>query len=144
MITPPLSSGCLEGVTRGVLMEIANEASVSVVEQTMQLEDLYGADEVFMTSTNRNVIGVKEIAGHTIADGITGPITKKIAETWWNDKAGECPVIRLKAPVSRWSRGRYVFWNGMPQSQNRHQRKSPGRAATWRAIAINVPSFENE
>ncbi len=81
-ITPPLSSGCLEGVTRGILMEIASEASTSVVEQTMRLEDLYGADEVFVTSTNRNVIGVKEIAGHAIADGLTGPISKKLDEAF--------------------------------------------------------------
>jgi branched-chain amino acid aminotransferase len=80
--TPPLSSGCLEGVTRGVLMEIASEAGTSVVEQTLKLEDLYGADEVFVTSTNRNVIGVKEIAGHTIADGTTGIITKKLDEAF--------------------------------------------------------------
>jgi branched-chain amino acid aminotransferase len=80
--TPPLSSGCLEGVTRGVLMEIAGDANTSVVEQTMRLEDLYTADEVFMTSTNRNVIGVKEIAGHTIADGQTGPITQKLDQAF--------------------------------------------------------------
>jgi branched-chain amino acid aminotransferase len=82
VITPPLSSGCLEGVTRGVLMEIASEASTSVVEQTMRLEDLYSADEVFVTSTNRNVIGAKEIDGHVIADGSTGPITKKLDEAF--------------------------------------------------------------
>lgn len=82
VITPPLSSGCLEGVTRGVLMEIAGDASTSVVEQTMRLEDLYTADEVFVTSTNRNVIGVKEIAGHTIVDGKTGPITQKLDEAF--------------------------------------------------------------
>jgi branched-chain amino acid aminotransferase len=82
VITPPLSSGCLEGVTRGVLMEIAGEANTTIVEQTTRLEDLYGADEVFVTSTNRNVIGVKEIAGHTIGDGTTGPITKKLDEAF--------------------------------------------------------------
>jgi branched-chain amino acid aminotransferase len=82
VVTPPLSSGCLEGVTRGILMEIASEAGTSVVEQTLRLDDLYGADEVFVTSTNRNVIGVKEIAGHTIADGNTGAITLKLDETF--------------------------------------------------------------
>jgi branched-chain amino acid aminotransferase len=82
VITPPLSSGCLEGVTRGVLMEIAGDAGTSVLEQTMRLEDLYNADEVFMTSTNRNVIGVKEIAGHTIAGGNAGPITQKLDEAF--------------------------------------------------------------
>jgi len=82
VMTPPLSSGCLEGVTRGVLMEIAGEANTNVVEQTMKLEDLHSADEVFMTSTNRNVIGVKEIAGHMIADGKAGPLTRKLDEAF--------------------------------------------------------------
>ena len=82
VLTPPLSSGCLEGVTRGVLMEIAADAGTSVVEQTLRLEDLYGADEVFVTSTNRNAIGVKEIAGHTIASGATGALTKRLEEVF--------------------------------------------------------------
>jgi branched-chain amino acid aminotransferase len=80
--TPPLSSGCLEGVTRGILMEIASEAGTTVVEQTMRMEDLYGADEVFVTSTNRNAIGVKEIGGNKIANGVTGPVTKKFDEAF--------------------------------------------------------------
>jgi branched-chain amino acid aminotransferase len=82
VFTPPLSSGCLEGVTRGILMEIAGEAGTNVVEKTLSLEDLYGADEVFVTSTNRNAIGVKEIAGHVIADGAIGPVTKKLDEAF--------------------------------------------------------------
>jgi branched-chain amino acid aminotransferase len=78
VLTPPLSSGCLEGVTRGVLMEIASEAGTSVGEQTLRIEDLLSADEVFITSTNRNVIGVKEIAGQTIGDGNGGELTKRL------------------------------------------------------------------
>ena len=82
VITPPLSSGCLEGVTRGVLMEIAAEAGTTVVEQAMRPEDLYVAEEVFITSTNRNVIGVKEIAGRVMGSGVTGELTKKLDETF--------------------------------------------------------------
>lgn len=78
VLTPPLNSGCLEGVTRGVLMEIASEAGTSVGEQTLRLEDLLSADEVFVTSTNRNVIGVKEIAGQTIGDGKGGELTRRL------------------------------------------------------------------
>ena len=88
VITPPLSSGCLEGVTRGVLMEIAAEAGTTVVEQAMRPEDLYAADEVIITSTNRNVIGVKEIAGRIIGSGVGGELTKKLDaafETYLND-----------------------------------------------------------
>jgi branched-chain amino acid aminotransferase len=75
--TPPLSSGCLEGVTRGILFEIAPEAGIAVVEQALRPEDLYSADEVFITSTNRNLIGVGEIAGQKIATA-PGPVTHQL------------------------------------------------------------------
>jgi branched-chain amino acid aminotransferase len=78
VLTPPLSSGCLEGVTRGILMEIASEAGTSIKEQTMRMEDLTNADEVFITSTNRNVIGVKEIAGQIVGNGTSGKITQRL------------------------------------------------------------------
>ena len=79
VVTPPLNAGCLEGVTRGVLMEIAPEAGVSIVEHTLRPEDLYSADEVFISSTNRNVVGVGEIAGHKIANS-PGPVTSRLNE----------------------------------------------------------------
>ncbi|HEY1481291.1 MAG TPA: aminotransferase class IV [Candidatus Acidoferrum sp.] len=82
VVTPPLNSGCLEGVTRGVLMEIASDAGTSVVEQTLRLDDLYAADEVFVTSTNRNVIGVSEIAGNKIGAGTIGPVTKRLDDVF--------------------------------------------------------------
>jgi branched-chain amino acid aminotransferase len=82
VVTPPLNSGCLEGVTRGVLMEIASDAGTSVVEQTLRLDDLYAADEVFVTSTNRNVIGVSEIVGHKIGTGAIGPVTKRLDDVF--------------------------------------------------------------
>ena len=81
IFTPPLSSGCLEGVTRGVLFEVAGEAGVSVKEQVLRPEDLYSADEVFISSTNRNVIGVGEIAGRRFA-GAPGPVTKRIDDAF--------------------------------------------------------------
>lgn len=82
VVTPPLSSGCLEGVTRGVLMEIAADAGTSITEQTLRLEDLYSADEVFITSTNRNALGVTEIAGKTIGNGQTGAVTRGLDEAF--------------------------------------------------------------
>jgi len=76
ILTPPLNSGCLEGVTRGILMEIAPEAGVSVLEQALRPEDLYSADEVFISSTNRNLISVSEIAGKTILT--PGPVCERL------------------------------------------------------------------
>lgn len=79
VLTPPLSSGCLEGVTRGILFEIAPETGIAVVEQTLRPEDLYSAEEVFISSTNRNLIGVGEIDGHRIQKA-PGPLTRRLDE----------------------------------------------------------------
>jgi branched-chain amino acid aminotransferase len=79
VFTPPLNSGCLEGVTRGILMEIAPEAGISFVEQTLRPEDLYSADEVFITSTNRSLLTISEIAGHKIATA-PGPVSLQLNE----------------------------------------------------------------
>ena len=81
VFTPPLSSGCLEGVTRSVLLEIAPRAGVPVREKTVTLEDLYAADEVFITSTNRTLLGVSEIVGHRYGV-VMGPLVQKLERTF--------------------------------------------------------------
>jgi branched-chain amino acid aminotransferase len=75
--TPPLSSGCLEGVTRGLLLELAPPSGVPMIERTLRPEDLFSADEIFITSTNRSLLGIGEIAGHTYA-AAPGPVTQKL------------------------------------------------------------------
>jgi branched-chain amino acid aminotransferase len=79
--TPPLSSGCLEGVTRGILLEIGPRAGIPVEEQTLFPEDLHSASEVFISSTNRNVIAVGEISGRKIAAG-SGPVMEKLGQAF--------------------------------------------------------------
>ena len=75
--TPPLSSGCLSGITRSVLLEIGGSVGVEVKEAVLRPEDLYAADEVFISSTNRSMLGVSEINGHHIASA-PGPVTLKM------------------------------------------------------------------
>lgn len=77
VITPPLDSGCLEGITRSVLLEIGPKAGVDVIEKTLRPEDLFSSDEVFISSTNRTLLGISEIAGHAFA-AAPGPITVKL------------------------------------------------------------------
>ncbi len=79
--TPALRSGCLEGVTRAVLLEIGPAAGVPMEERILRPEDLYSADEVFLSSTNRNVLAVGEIEGHKIP-AAPGPITRKLEEAF--------------------------------------------------------------
>ncbi|HXN72614.1 MAG TPA: aminotransferase class IV [Candidatus Acidoferrales bacterium] len=79
--TPPLSSGCLEGVTRSVLLDIGARAGAPVEERVLLPQDLYGADEVFISSTNRSMLGVSEVNGHQIARA-PGPVTLKLEKAF--------------------------------------------------------------
>src|SRR2546428_12890087 len=66
ILTPPLNSGCLEGVTRGILLEIAPEAGPSVIEQARRPEDFYSSNEIFIFSTKPKLIHAGEISCPTI------------------------------------------------------------------------------
>ncbi len=79
--TPPLNSGCLAGVTRKVLLEIASKAGVSMEERALKIGDLYGADEVFITSTTREVQAVAKIEDHTFKNA-PGAVTTKLANAF--------------------------------------------------------------
>jgi branched-chain amino acid aminotransferase len=79
--TPTLSTGCLPGVTRTTLLEVAEKAGMSIEEATLQIEDLFGADEVFITSTTRDVQPVSEIEDRKIAQ-VGGPVTQRMGEAF--------------------------------------------------------------
>jgi branched-chain amino acid aminotransferase len=81
VLTPPLSSGCLEGVTRGVVLETGPGAGVPVEERTLRPEDLYSAEGVFISSTNRNIIAAGEINGHKIATAAL-PVMQKLEKAF--------------------------------------------------------------
>ena len=97
--TPPLNSGCLSGITRSVLLEIGASVGVEVKEAVLRPDDLYAADEVFISSTNRSMLGVSEINGHQIATA-PGPVTLKMENAF-----GEY-VKRYIAGKSAAARGR--------------------------------------
>ncbi len=78
--TPPVDAGILEGVTRNVVMELAEEAGISVEQVTMSRYDIYVADECFLTGTAAEVIAVVSLDGRTIGQGIPGPITQDLRE----------------------------------------------------------------
>ena len=61
--TPPLTDGCLPGITREVLLEMKGS---NVIERSLMPDDLYRADEVFITSTTRDLLPVAEIAGRAL------------------------------------------------------------------------------
>jgi branched-chain amino acid aminotransferase len=76
VFTPPLSSGCLAGITRSILLEIGPELGIPVEERTLFPADLYAADEVFISSTNRNVIPATELEGRELKTPKAPLVTK--------------------------------------------------------------------
>ena len=76
--TPSTEAGILEGITRNTVIDLAREAGHEVQETTLMQEDIYTADECFLTGTAAEVIAVVSLDGRTIGDGTPGPITRDL------------------------------------------------------------------
>jgi branched-chain amino acid aminotransferase len=75
LVTPPISSGILEGITRRTVMELAAQRSIACSEREMRPADLHSADEVFITSSIREVVPVTSVDGVRIGEGRPGPLS---------------------------------------------------------------------
>src|SRR5262245_33624325 len=78
--TPPSDAGILEGVTRNVVLELAREAKIPTVEATLTRHDVYTADELFLTGTAAEIIGVVKVDDRVIGTGKVGPVTRQLRE----------------------------------------------------------------
>ena len=81
--TPPPQSGSLPGITRAVVMNIAMQENIEVIEKDITRYDLYTADEFFLTGTAAEVIGVVEADSRVIGDGKPGPITELLRKKFF-------------------------------------------------------------
>jgi branched-chain amino acid aminotransferase len=81
--TPPGQAGSLEGITRDVVIRIAIQEGLTVVEKNLTRFDLYVADEFFLTGTAAEVIGVVDIDGRVVGSGKPGPITKQLRKKFF-------------------------------------------------------------
>jgi branched-chain amino acid aminotransferase len=79
LVTPPAHAGILRGVTRDAVLEIAAASGYVVREDMLSRYDLYTADEVFLTGTAAEIVGVVKLDGRTLGDGKVGPITRDLA-----------------------------------------------------------------
>lgn len=86
LITPPLASGLLPGVTRRVVIEIADELGIPVQERNIVVPELLLAEEIFTTATRSEIIALVEVDGKPIGEGGVGPITLKIKEKFEEKK----------------------------------------------------------
>ena len=75
---------CLNGVTRGNIIKICKASDVKVFEKNFLLDDVYLAQEVFVTGTFAGVIPVKSVDGFIVGDGEIGPLTKMLQDWYAN------------------------------------------------------------
>ena len=76
--TPPLTAGALDGITRGVVFEIAGELGIPIRERDFGRHDIFIADECFLTGTAAEVIAAVKLDQRVIGTGKPGAITQKI------------------------------------------------------------------
>lgn len=84
LYTPPIYSGILNGITRQVVLDLAQESGVRVHENPITLHDVYTADECFLTGTAAEVIGVVSCDGRQIGTGKVGPMTQQLGEAFFS------------------------------------------------------------
>ena len=78
IVTPPVTSGALRGITRSVAFEIATELGFKTLKGDITRHDIYTADECFLTGTAAEIIPVVKADGRLIGNGKPGPITARI------------------------------------------------------------------
>lgn len=82
IVTPPVSDGVLEGITRDSVIAIAQDLDLDIIEASLTRSDLYIADEVFFTGSAAEIVPVRSIDHREI--GTPGPITLAIQEAYFN------------------------------------------------------------
>ncbi len=88
--TTPLTS-ILDGITRSSVIELARERRIPVVEERFTRDDMYIADEVFVTGTAAELTPVREIDNRRIGTGTPGPITQALQKAYFSIVRGEDP-----------------------------------------------------
>jgi len=82
LATPAPLDGALEGITRGVVLQLAAEARIPARETRLARYDLYTADECFVSGTGAEIMPVVEVDGRTIGSGSPGALTRRLADAF--------------------------------------------------------------
>jgi branched-chain amino acid aminotransferase len=82
LITPPESDGILAGITRQHLLRVAAELSIPASEQSLELAQAERADELFISSSIRELLPVVALDGQPIGAGVPGPLTRRLLEAF--------------------------------------------------------------
>lgn len=82
ILTTPLGPHILPGITRGLVVKLADRAGIPIAEQAVKHADLGSIDEMFLTGTTSEVLPVTQVDGRAIGTGQPGPVTQRFVETY--------------------------------------------------------------
>ena len=82
--TPPIQAGSLDGITRKIVIKLAEQENIKIVEKDLTRFDLYASDEFFLTGTAAEVIGIVNIDGRVVGDGKVGKVTKMLRKKFFD------------------------------------------------------------
>jgi branched-chain amino acid aminotransferase len=94
LLTPPVSDDILEGVTRKAMMTLANDLGIETEVRSIDRSELYVCDEVLLCGTGVQVSPVIEVDHRPVGDGVIGPTTRKLSETYFAAVRGNLPEYR--------------------------------------------------
>jgi D-alanine transaminase len=87
LVTPPLGAELLPGITRDLVLELAKTKGVPTSERAVRVEELASAQEIWMTSSTREILPVVELNGSPVGSGVPGPVWALLQEAYQDYKA---------------------------------------------------------
>lgn len=100
VLRTPGDRSILQGLSRGMVFDLATQLDIPVVEEDLQPYDLYTADEVFFSSASPCVLPVTEVDKRQINDGTPGPLTRRLLSEW-----SEAVGLNIVAQAQRFGMG---------------------------------------
>ena len=91
LISPP-SDNSLESITQQTVIELAKDMGIEVIRRRLTREEVYIADEAFLTGTAAEVTPIREVDARVIGAGARGPITEKLQTAYFDVVAGKNPA----------------------------------------------------
>jgi branched-chain amino acid aminotransferase len=92
LTTPPTRAGCLDGITREVVLTLARERGYETQIEDLVRTDLYNADECFFTGTAAEITPIREVDDRQVGVGHRGPVTKELQDAFFSATKGEDPT----------------------------------------------------
>ncbi|HSJ56386.1 MAG TPA: branched-chain amino acid transaminase [Anaerolineae bacterium] len=95
LITPPVTSNILEGITRDTVMELASaEMGLETVQRSIDRSEIYICDEAFLCGTGVQVAAITQVDHHPIGDGEIGPVVSRLRDLYFSVVRGDNPTYQ--------------------------------------------------